>query len=159
MTSDKPRPGDGVDDGDDDNVDNNVPRPLKGASSHFKRKASRPAGKVRPKPHIRRWIVNGKADKQVSDDKARLALLFVDATPVKGAANPQKAPQKIKSHVMHNYVLKSKLNNRSPKPGLIAEDAADDSPPTLDLLPCSSWKFQQCEWHSFKPNLSLTVVA
>lgn len=39
MASDKPGPGDGVDDGDDDNVDDNGPRPLKGASSHFKERS------------------------------------------------------------------------------------------------------------------------
>lgn len=151
MASDKPRPGDDIDDGDDDNlnVDDNGMRSLKGARSHFKRKTSRPTSTAQPKTQIRRWIVNGTADKRVSDHKAQLALLFVDATPMKGAAKLQKAPREIKSHVMHNYVLKSKLNNRSPKPGLIAQNADDDSPPTLDLLPYSSWKFQQCEWHRF----------
>lgn len=57
----------------------------------------------------------------------------MDATPVKGAAKLQKASREIKSHVMHNYVLKSKLNKRSPKPGLIVQNADDDSPPILDL--------------------------
>jgi hypothetical protein len=158
MASDKPRLGDGADDGDDDNLKVND-NSTKGASSHFKRTASRSAGRIQPQLHIRRWIVNGKAEKRASVDKAKPALLFVDATPVTGTAKLQKAPQKIKSHVMHNYVLKSKLNSHSPKPGLIAQNADDNSPPTLDLLTCSSWKFQQCEWPGIEPNLSLTAVA